>query len=188
MSFTYRTCIHRECSCLHSDSEKEGGNNRWKKKGQPKQEHHVFIVVLSLDTVLDVWREEAFTKCPTCDEHEAIWADEPLISCRLMSASYKSFISPGGALTQWGIGARGQMPCCPGLSNVSMLSDSGCIYIHITTGTLQGGRWHSTLWACRDWQDRRGRRGNGRWWWGIYTHITKQHAGTKHNTDTDTEL
>lgn len=160
------------CSCLHSNSEKEEGNSRWKEKGQPKQEpcayylscvYCSFILGHCSRGVKSFYWVEAFTKCLTCDEHEAIWADEPLISCRLMSASCKSFISPGGALTQWGIGARGQMPCWPGLSNVSMLSDSGCIYIHITTGTLQGGRWHSTLWACRDWQDRRGRRRNGRW-------------------------
>lgn len=39
---------------MHSDSEKEEGKSRWKEKGQPKQEYHVFIVVLSLDTVLEV--------------------------------------------------------------------------------------------------------------------------------------
>lgn len=55
------------------------------------------------------------------------------------------------ALTQWGVGARGQTPRCPGLSDVPVLSDCCCVYIHVATGTLQGCWRHPGLWTRRDW-------------------------------------
>lgn len=161
MTFANEACIYRDvhaniltCSVDGGWSEKERGNSRRKQKGQP---HHwgipiVYCSLIFRNFTVSMWSFTGiFTKCQKLDKHKAAWAEEPLISYWLMSAAHHSFVSPGSALTQWGTGARGQMPCCPALSNVSMLSDSSCIYIHITTGTLQGGRWHSTLWDCRDW-------------------------------------